>query len=140
MRSEANSYLRNFYIIVPALMSNFIDYLLEQKLKLPKKAAQVHKDGYVFTDDGLAIGIAYILKLINIQEQFESLRWFDSVFETYAAKEKEWQAKLGGKLKKEDLQSVEYNIQHIRDVIKEYHLLRFTFAGAKIFFDSEKDN
>ena len=42
-------------------------------------------------------------------------------------------------LKKEDLASVQYNIQHIKDIIKEYHLLKFTFAGAKIFFDSEND-
>jgi WASH complex subunit 7 len=137
MRAAGNEHLRNFYIIVPALTVSFVDHLLDHKTKLPKKAAQLHADGYVFTDDGLAIGIAYILKLLNVQEQFDALRWFDSIFETYKKKERECKAKLQTKLKK-DVQAAQYNLARVQALVREYHLLRFTFAGAKIFFDSEE--
>lgn len=52
-RDKKNIHLRNFYVIVPALTINFVEYSTTCKEKLSKK----NKIGAAFTDDGFAMGI-----------------------------------------------------------------------------------
>ncbi|KAG7274770.1 hypothetical protein CRUP_015757 [Coryphaenoides rupestris] len=66
-RSAKNMHLRNFYMIVPPLE------------KLSKK----NKSGAAFTDDGFAMGVAYILKLLDQYLEFDSLHWFQAVRDKY---------------------------------------------------------
>lgn len=51
------------------------------KEKLNKK----NSSGAAFTDDGFAIGVSYILKLLDQHTDFDSLHWFQSVREKFAA-------------------------------------------------------
>nr|CAD7441834.1 unnamed protein product [Timema bartmani] len=76
-RDSVNMHLRNFYIIVPPLTINFVEHSITCKEKLSKK----NKVGAAFTDDGFAMGIAYILNLLDQCEMFDSLHWFQSVQE-----------------------------------------------------------
>ena len=58
---------------------NFVEYSMNSKDKMNKK----NKIGAGFTDDGFVMGIAYILKLLDQYNEFDSLHWFQSVNEKY---------------------------------------------------------
>ena len=59
MRSPKNSHLQTFFILVPALTINFVEHLLAAKDKLQRGQL-----GATFTDDGFAMGLAYLLNLL----------------------------------------------------------------------------
>lgn len=78
-RDARNSHLKNFYLIIPPLTINFIDHILTAKDKMSKK----NKEGVLFTDDGFAMGLAFILKLLDQMTDFNSLHWFKAVRSKY---------------------------------------------------------
>jgi len=141
-------HLSNFYIIIPALTLNYVEYLLTAKDRVIKKSSQLHsmasEGGYVFCDDGFAIGIAYILKLLDQTQNFDALHWFDSVKHHYtqAIAELDEQAQEKRKArgsKKERLEQQQTTVLNKRKLglyLREFDLLKFSFAGAKIFFDN----
>jgi len=130
-RSPQNIHLKNFHIIIPPLTINLIDHILQGKEKLHKK-----KPGGFFSDDGFAIGIAYILKLLDQYKQFDSLHWFEAVHNHFNAELNKLQAQVQAmKSKKEEQQTAVLTIKRLKDNLKEFELLRFSFDGARIFFN-----
>ena len=140
-RNPENRHFRNFYAILPALTLNFVDYLLDAKEKVLKKASQLHADGYVFCDDGFVIGVAYILTLLNQTSEFDSLHWFDTVRIYYTQKAAELQKAMSSsrssRKSKEQAQTSVLTIRKLQAYLAEFDLLRYSFAGAKIFFGNE---
>ena len=144
---STHHHLSNFYIIIPALTLNYVEYLLTAKDRVIKKSSQLHSQvsesgGYVFCDDGFAIGIAYILKLLDQTAQFDALHWFDSVKDHYKGlitkldQQSVVDKRASRKEKLEQQQTTVLNQKKLAAYLREFDLLKYSFAGAKIFFDN----
>ena len=75
-RDPRHAHLRHFYLIVPPLTVNYAEHIVTCKEKLSKKNRQ---DASIFTDDGLAMGLAYCLSVLDQWRDFDSLQWPGSV-------------------------------------------------------------
>ncbi|TRY86275.1 hypothetical protein DNTS_009307 [Danionella cerebrum] len=136
-RSIKNMHLRNFYMIVPPLTVNFVEHSIGCKEKLNKK----NKGGAAFTDDGFAMGVAYILKLLDQYQEFDSLHWFQAVREKYMKE-------MNAVVKEQTVQSTSQDeklmqtmnlTQKRLDVyLQEFELLYFSLSSARIFFRADQ--
>ena len=121
---------------MPPLCINFVDRLLIRKHTLHKKMGRTEA---TFTDDGFALGLAYILRLLDLDALFASLHWFESVQDHCNSKIKELNELKSKKDKsknnnEESLQQFHLTQKRIFDVQREFELLHYTFDGARIFF------
>jgi len=79
-RDPRHSHLRYFYLIIPPLTVNYAEHIVTCKEKLSKMNKSVKQEGSsIFTDDGLAMGLAYCLSVLDQWKDFDSLQWFSSV-------------------------------------------------------------
>ncbi|CAK8684321.1 unnamed protein product [Clavelina lepadiformis] len=141
-RSSKNMHLRNFYIIIPALTLNFVEHIIGCKEKMNKK----NKVGASFTDDGFAMGLAYILKLLNQYSKFDSLHWFQAVRRKYMEDVKSQQQansdpksrRQGNAMEDEKLQQTRaLALKRINIYQREFELLYFSLSSARIFFRAD---
>uniref|UniRef100_A0A671RBT2 WASH complex subunit 7-like n=1 Tax=Sinocyclocheilus anshuiensis TaxID=1608454 RepID=A0A671RBT2_9TELE len=136
-RSVKNMHLRNFYMIVPPLAVNFVEHSISCKEKLSKK----NKVGAAFTDDGFAMGVAYILKLLDQYQEFDSLHWFQAVREKYMKE-------MNAVVKEQNVQSTSQDEKLMQTMnltqkrldiyLQEFELLYFSLSSARIFFRADK--
>ncbi|XP_020600408.1 WASH complex subunit 4-like, partial [Orbicella faveolata] len=135
-RGSKNMHLRNFYVIVPPLTLNFVEYMLSCKEKLNKK----NKIGAAFTDDGFVMGVAYILKLLDQYQEFDSLHWFQSVQDKYAKEKADVMASLNrGTVRDEKLQqTMNLTMKRLNTYQQEFELVYFSLNSARIFFRADK--
>lgn len=131
MRSPKNSHLQTFFILVPALTINFVEHLLAAKDKL-----QRGQRGATFTDDGFAMGLAYLLNLLNQTANFEALHWFECLKAKYSTERKQMQDRTDDRqrrsLKGEDAKSLA--LRRIESYELEFELLYYAYNGARLFF------
>lgn len=105
------------------------------------------QQGEFFTDDGFAIGLAYVLKLLNQTSDFNSLHWFKAVRRKYRDdRERLWNEAGcnadGGKQSSSNQQSYDAKLQQtlalsekrINMILQEFDLLFCNLSSAKIFF------
>uniref|UniRef100_A0A665UTQ2 WASH complex subunit 4 n=1 Tax=Echeneis naucrates TaxID=173247 RepID=A0A665UTQ2_ECHNA len=136
-RSAKNMHLRNFYMIVPPLTVNFVEHSISCKEKLNKK----NKSGAAFTDDGFAMGVAYILKLLDQYLEFDSLHWFQAVRDKY-------KKEMNAVVKEQNVQSASQDEKLLQTMnltqkrldiyLQEFELLYFSLSSARIFFRADK--
>ncbi|XP_055624990.1 WASH complex subunit 4 [Toxorhynchites rutilus septentrionalis] len=136
LRHAENIHLQTFYMIIPPLTINFVEYILKAKEKLAKR----DKMGALFTDDGFAMGIAYILKLLDQTSKFNSLHWFRSVKNKYTKEiekldTQHQQTNDGDKL----LQTFALTRRRLNMVQQEFDLLFCNLSSAKVFFNDAVD-
>ncbi|XP_062536621.1 WASH complex subunit 4 [Armigeres subalbatus] len=139
LRHAENIHLQNFYMIVPPLTINFVEYILKAKEKITKK----DKVGALFTDDGFAMGIAYILKLLDQTAKFNSLHWFRSVKNKYNHEIEKLEKQQQQFVKTADgdklMQTFALTRRRLKMVQQEFDLLFCNLSSAKIFFNDAVD-
>lgn len=111
---------------------NYIDYRVKEKLKIHKK----DQSKMSLFEDGFAIGLVYILSMLNQQGEFHELGWS----QTTARQLSEERAKVrellaGQQLLNEKLsQTVAITEHHVNAYEHEYNLLYATLSSSEIFF------
>lgn len=137
-RDPKNSHVKNFYIIVPALTINYIEYILIAKDKLNKK----NKEGALFTDDGFPMGLIYVLKLLDQVTHFNSLNWYNSIkikINAERSKIEEQRNSLrpnAGNNDEKLLQTLLLSEKRLCAFQMEFELLFYNISSAKIFFQN----
>ncbi|RHY06900.1 hypothetical protein DYB36_008100 [Aphanomyces astaci] len=145
----SQKHLGLFYQIVPALTINFIETSVQAKDLMYKNTRR--RESY-FTDDGFAIGIAYLLAILNQGQAFDSLHWFEEVERKFDADEAAFIVKQGerdarkhamGDKKEtaadliedeEEVHTLQLTAKRIELHRHEFDLLNWSLNGARIFF------
>ncbi|KAK4871515.1 hypothetical protein RN001_015639 [Aquatica leii] len=132
-QNSQNIHLKNFYIIVPPLTINFVEHLFVSKERLNKK----NRSAAVFTDDGFAIGLAFIIKLLNQSRSLNSLHWFQSVQMKHSQDRKRLESQRAAASKDDDKlqQTLALTEKRLLAFEKEFQLLFYSFNSARIFFE-----
>ncbi len=133
-KTDEHVHLKNFFGIVPAITINYVDAMMSKKENLHKRMGRSEA---AFTDDGLALGLAYILRMLEQDEDFDSLHWFESV--TLHLKKQRadlevvmQQSKNKGKTF--DISHTQVAIKRVDAIMVEFELLSYSLTGARIFF------
>lgn len=133
-KGEENKHMRQFYMIIPPLTINFVESLQFAKDKVYKK----RQTGTYISDDGFAVGLAYILRILRQNKRFASLNWFESINEFLKMEEENVQKTR--QLSEEADVEREINLKKIRTSGEEYTLLYYSFNAAQIFFKEMEDS
>ena len=74
-KDERTLPLKNFYVLIPAVSLAYVDHVVKGRDKLQKRN---NTDAFI-SDDGFPLGCVFLLKILGVSEQFNSLNWFDSI-------------------------------------------------------------
>jgi WASH complex subunit 7 len=139
LQKEENSHLKNFFIIVPPLTISYVEHMLISKDKMIRSGKESN-----FTNDGFALGVAFILKVLNQNKRFNSLHWFESVAEHYNREfdqlKKTMDEKKSSSTAKnntnidDELQTMRLTMNRIKSYKREFELLFFSWSSSRIFF------
>ena len=136
LNDTKQSHLKKFYIIVPPLTINYVEHIISGKEKMNKK----NKEDAFFTDDGLAMGIAYILQVLDQWSLFDSLHWFSSVEDMYKKEIQSVQAQKERTSEEKLDQTLALTLKRLDSYHKEFKLLYYGLSSARIFFRTTEEN
>ncbi|XP_076340851.1 strumpellin and WASH-interacting protein isoform X2 [Tachypleus tridentatus] len=135
-RDPKNMHLRNFFVILPPLTLNFVEHSITCKERMNRKS----KIEASFTDDGFAMGLAYILKLLDQYYDFDSLHWFTSVkvkFSKEKADAKKQQDSVTGRADEKLQQTIQLTFKRLEIYEQEFDILNYSLSSARIFFRAD---
>lgn len=139
-KEDGATHLRNFFLIVPALTINFVDNLRTSKDRMEKTVKGMEA---FFSDDGFAMGIAYILAILRQDKAFESLHWWDAVARFHNAELAKCQAEMAGlgktKADADRREELEFKRRRVLADRREFDSLFFAYRGARTFFRPQEE-
>ena len=135
--------LKNFHMLVPALTTAFIEHTVIGRAKLKQNDIQ----NAFISDDGFAMGVAFLLRILRIHDEFNSLNWFDSIEiklnkDLEMAKKKQEKAAQMQKIRNQDniYKDEDDEVEEQQSVRKtesekqEYALLKYVLNASAILF------
>jgi len=117
------SHLENFYMIIPSLCVNFVETSLHAKEQLGR--SHKGKEAY-FTDDGFAVGVAYLMAILNQTRDFGTLQWFKSLQMSFDKDINNFNSSKKQNSEDQRTKLIQYR--------QQYQLLQFSLCGSQIFF------
>ena len=138
-RDEKLAPLKNFYALVPALSIAHVDHILRGRDKLSKKNNQ----NSFISDDGFPLGVMFMLRIMGISDNFNSLNWFESCHKKFTADLESTEARLKKKEKNapsgfDDYEQEAYeeqlSIKRIESTRREFQVLNFNLNCSAILF------
>jgi len=151
-----HSHLESFYMIIPALCLSWVGASQQAKSNMYKS-----KEGY-YSDDGFAMGIAYIMAILKQSDKFDGLHWFESmrlkldadaqkiaemkaerVSRQQQQKQRQKQSRsifsrsvveTGSEDDEEEIYAIQQSESKLVATRREHDLLFFSLSGARIFF------
>lgn len=97
---DSNLHCKAFHFIVPPLTLSFAESMVAAKDRLFKTSASSKTGATMsaegFSEDGFALGLAFILRLLDLNKEFDSLHWFEAAYAHYLQEEDSCVRRLGG--------------------------------------------
>merc|ERR550532_603997 len=125
-----SDHLKNFVTIVPPMCLNFVEHLLHLKERLPKKGG---KSEAAFTDDGFALGLAFMLKVLGQIEAFDAYHWWEEV-DSEIKKSKKDLEKVRHRRTSEEAETYTLSLKQLTTMKREWELMYFSFEASRVFF------
>eukprot|EP00762_Andalucia_godoyi_P002335 ANDGO_07502.mRNA.1 WASH complex subunit 7 homolog len=154
LSKDDHAHCKFFSMICPALSLSFCESMVAAKDRLMKTATaskyaawnQQSVEG--FSEDGFALGVAFVLRVLDLDQSFDSLHWFDAFSQHADSLETQLNQSLSASsnvsaavdpvspsLSSEDeAQTQRMALARIRSMKRECDLLRWTFLGARVLF------
>lgn len=133
-------HLKLFYLAVPTLTINFIDYIINCKERVTSRSS-TGRFGALISDDGFSMGVAFLLTVLNQTQEFARLEWFKQVREKLESDKKEVELKIEDSKNEESLkQTSSMTLRRLNKLRTEYDGLYYTTNSALLFFRSSTLN
>lgn len=133
IQTDKFAHLRQFYLIVPALTMNYVEYMIilkEDLAGLPRSRCQ-------YTDDGFTMGLVYLLTLLDQIDKFNSMHFFATVDQYYSEQIQKLKSPVpndAGIDQEKVMQTRSLSQKRYRALQREFNLLYFNLSSSKIFF------
>lgn len=133
-------HLKLFYLAVPTLTINFIDYIINCKERVTSRSS-TGRFGALISDDGFSMGVAFLLTVLNQTQEFAKLEWFKQVREKLELDKKEVELMIEDSKNEESLkQTSSMTLRRLNKLRIEYDGLYYTTSSALLFFRSSTLN
>ncbi|KAF2363481.1 WASH complex subunit 7 C-terminal [Trinorchestia longiramus] len=140
LSGESYSHLSNFHLIITALAINFVHHSVVAKDLLHKKSRM----GAAFSMDGFAMGVAYLLSVLDQGSAFDSMHWWSGVRRHFIAHRETVERQRSSALSSGDsklAETLSLTLSRLREHQQEHELLYLTVSSARGFFrTTERDD
>ncbi|KAA0192452.1 hypothetical protein HAZT_HAZT003737 [Hyalella azteca] len=133
LSTESYRHLKNFHLIIAALAVNFVHHSVTAKDLLNKRS----KTGAAFCMDGFAMGIAYLLSVLDQGTAFDAMHWWSGVRRHFISQREKVERQRNSALASGDTKLAEtlaLTLTRLREQQQEHELLYLTVSSARGFF------
>ena len=145
----AYDHLKYFYLLVPPLCLSFISQMVQHRERLVNK-----KQVGTYSDDGFTMGCTFLLSLFGLQEQFDSLHWFEGAVNHFKSRETELKNEIARRkqmtkkevdedmfsMKNDEVNSILFSLSVLSMSLDEFKNLAASFQSTTVFFRYTPDN